>query len=252
MLAGATDRIVSMLPDDAVVLDVGGWGAPFNRADYILDLMPYETRGALGSRGPGPERFTPETWIRLDMCAHEPWPFEDDQFDFVVCSTTLEDIRDPIWVSQEIARVAKAGYIEVPTVLAEMIQGIQGPWLGHNHHRWICRVDEAANEVVFIHKSHDVHFDWRVRVSPRNAQQLADEEHLQGLFWEGTFGAREEIHIDTPFPLDSYAETVRQRFAPSPLELKLKQGRERARFEAGRAMAPVRRQLVKAVTRLRG
>jgi hypothetical protein len=24
-----------------VVLDVGGWGRPFKRADWVLDLMPY-------------------------------------------------------------------------------------------------------------------------------------------------------------------------------------------------------------------
>jgi len=252
MLAGATDRIISMLPDDAVVLEVGGWAAPFNRADWILDLMPYETRGAMGSRGPGEERFTKDTWVIQDICAHEPWPFEDDQFDFVVCSTTLEDIRDPIWVSQEIARVGKAGYIEVPTILAELIQGMQGPWLGHSHHRWFCEIDEDANEIVFIHKSHDVHYDWRVRVSQRNAQQLVDEEHLQGLFWEGTYTAREQIHIDTPFPLDYYATLVEKRFAPSRLETTLKKGRARARHEAGRVVEPMRRRLVDGVSRLRG
>ena len=237
MLPRATQRILSTLDDDAVVLDVGGWAAPFNRADWMLDLMPYETRGVMGSYGPGPERFTADTWVVRDMCDHEPWPFEDDQFDFVVCATTLEDIRDPIWVSHEIARVAKAGYVEVPTVLAELIQGMQGPWLGHNHHRWICQVDEHANEVVFTHKPHNLHFDWRVRVTPRWAEQLDEEEHLQGLFWEGTFGARERVHVDEPFPLDEYAEMVRARFTPSRRELALRRGRER---------------LVRGVTRARG
>jgi hypothetical protein len=190
MLPRATQRILSSLDDDALVLDVGGWAAPFNRADWMLDLMPYETRGVLGSYGPGPERFSAHTWVVRDMCDREPWPFEDDQFDFVVCATTLEDVRDPIWASREIARVAKAGYVEVPTVLAELIQGMQGPWLGHDHHRWMCEVDREANEVVFTHKPHNLHFDWRVRVTPRWAERMDEEEHLQGLFWEGTFGAR--------------------------------------------------------------
>ena len=217
MLPRATDRILSTLPDDALVLDVGGWAAPLRRADWVLDLKPHSTRGVLGSYGPGPERFSEETWVARDMCDREPWPFADDQFDFVVCATTLEDVRDPIWVSREIARVGRAGYVEVPSMLAELIQGIQGPWLGHSHHRWICRVDERAGEVVFVHKSHDVHFDPRVRVTPRQAERLAEEEHLQGLFWEGSFGAREEIHVDVAFPLDEYAEAVRARFPPSAL-----------------------------------
>src|SRR4051794_18174837 len=251
MLARAMERMLEELDDDAVVLDVGGWAAPFNRADWILDLMPYETRGVMGSFGSMPERFTKDTWVVRDICAHEPWPFEDDQFDFVVCATTLEDIRDPIWVSHELARVAKAGYVEVPTEVAELIQWMQGPWLGHNHHRWMCQVDEAANEVVFTHKSHDMHFDWRIRVTQRNAQLLDDEEHLQGLFWEGRFGAREQVHIDTPFPLDHYADVVRERFHPSSTELKLKEGREKAKRGAARLVRPVRRRLVEGVSRLR-
>src|SRR3954449_10993879 len=103
-----------MLPDDALVLDVGGWAKPFPRADWVLDLMPYETRGLYGTLEPDAERFGPDTWVTLDMCAHMPWPFADAQFDFAICSHTLEDIRDPIWVCSELARVARAGYIEVP------------------------------------------------------------------------------------------------------------------------------------------
>lgn len=251
MLPRALERILSTLPEDAVVLDVGGWAAPLNRADWILDLKPYETRGALGSFGPGPERFSPDTWVIRDMCDHEPWPFADDQFDFVVCATTLEDVRDPIWVSREMARVAKAGYVEVPTILAELIQGMQGPWLGHNHHRWMCRVAEEDNEIVFTHKPHNLHFDWRVRVTPPRAAQLDEEEHLQGLFWEGTFGAREQIHIDEPFPLDEYAALVRERFGPSQFELRLRDGRERATGKLHQLVGPARARLRRAVTRSR-
>ena len=148
--------------------------------------------------------------------------------------------------------MAKAGYVEVPTVLAELIQGMQGPWLGHNHHRWMCRVDEEANEVVFTHKPHNLHFDWRVRVTPRWAEQMDEEEHLQGLFWDGTFGARENVHVDEPFPFDEYAEMVRARFAPSRRELALKRGRERARDLAGRLVYPVRDRVVRGLTRARG
>ena len=72
--------------------------------------MPYETRGLYGRDGPdGPERFSADTWVQRDICDREPYPFEDEQFDFVVCSHTLEDVRDPIWVCDEMVRVAKRG-----------------------------------------------------------------------------------------------------------------------------------------------
>ena len=217
MLPVATEHILRELAPDAVVLDVGGWAAPLNRADWVLDLMPWSTRGSLGSYGPGPERFSADTWVQRDMCDREPWPFADDQFDFAVCATTLEDVRDPIWVCRELARVARAGYVEVPTVLAELILDVQGrgPWLGHDHHRWICRVDSAASEVVFVHKPHSIHADRRLAIPPAWAARLAESEHLQGLFWQGTFSAREEVHVDVAFPLDSWAQEVAERFPAS-------------------------------------
>ena len=95
------EELLRRLPDEAVVLDVGGWAAPLERADWVIDLMPYETRGLYRRAEPQPERFTADTWVVRDICAREPWPFADDQFDFVVCAQTLEDIRDPVWVCEE-------------------------------------------------------------------------------------------------------------------------------------------------------
>ena len=44
---------------------------------------------------------------------------DDDQFDLAICVTTLEDIRDPIWACHELNRVARAGYVEVPSRLED-------------------------------------------------------------------------------------------------------------------------------------
>ena len=51
MRESARRRILETLPDDAVVLDVGGWAVPFPRADWMLDLGSYETRGEWGYDG---------------------------------------------------------------------------------------------------------------------------------------------------------------------------------------------------------
>lgn len=252
MLPKNTERILATLPDDALVLDVGGWAAPFNRADWMLDLMPYETRGGMGGYGPGPERFGPDTWVRRDICDREPWPFADDQFDFAICVTTLEDIRDPIWVCHELARVAKAGYVEVPTVIAELIYNVEGngPWLGHEHHRWLCEIDEAAGEIAFMHKPHSIHADRRVRVLPRWREQMTLEDHLQGLFWEGSFSARERVVIGA-YPLDELQAKVHARFRPSRQELRLKEAAERARHLGALAKRPLRNAAERALRRMR-
>ena len=43
-------RLVATIPDSAKVIDVGGGAAPFPRADYVIDAMPFEKLGA-GSDG---------------------------------------------------------------------------------------------------------------------------------------------------------------------------------------------------------
>src|SRR5919112_583208 len=118
MREAARTQIMQTLAADANVLDVGGWAVPFPRADWVIDLAPYETRGTWGYDGdPAAERFTAATWIQRDICERDPWPFEDASFDFVICSHTLEDVRDPVWVCSELVPIGKAGYIEVPSRL---------------------------------------------------------------------------------------------------------------------------------------
>jgi hypothetical protein len=216
MLSGG-HAAVAALPDTAQVLDVGGWAAPLNRADWVIDLLPYATRGALAPDGvgPGPARFSEHTWVRADICAHDPWPFAENQFDFAVCTFTLEDVRDPIRVCQELSRVARAGYIEVPSLLDELtwrnpeVSG--GPWVGHSHHRWLCLWE--GGELVFIPKHGSLHARRSAQVPAHRAWELTEAERVLAVHWQDALPAREhEAIIDYPFTL--LDATVRQRFPP--------------------------------------
>jgi hypothetical protein len=208
MLASSVQRILDRVGDDDLVLDVGGWGRPFARADWVLDRMPYDTRGGWGRDGDGPERFTRETWIERDVCDREPWPFEDDRIDFAVCSHTLEDVRDPVWVCSELVRVARAGYIEVPSRLAEQSFGVQGEWVGWSHHHWL--VDVGDGRIEFVFKVHALHGQERNRFPDGFFQQLPEEERVQTLWWEGTFDYGERA-IMSPDELDDYLGSFVER-----------------------------------------
>lgn len=196
MLAESAARITAQVPDDAKVLDVGGWGSPLPRADWVLDLLPYETRGlyAYSDADRARERFTADTWIRHDICAREPWPIEDDAFDFVVCSHTLEDIRDPVWVCQELSRVARAGYVEVPSRLEEQIQGFNGDWVGWAHHRWL--IDERDGALEFLFKSHEIHGDPAYAFPLRLRERLSPAQRVLTHWWEGEVRAHERVLVD--------------------------------------------------------
>ena len=76
----------------------------------------------------------------MDPAGHlrpHPVPVRRRSVDFITCSHTLEDIRDPIWVCREMHTDRAAGYIETPSRLEEQTAGVQGPWVGWGHHRWL-------------------------------------------------------------------------------------------------------------------
>ncbi len=178
MLAASEERLLRELAPGARVLDVGGGASPLARADVVLDLLPGDGR-------PG--------WVQRDICDREPWPFAGGEFDFAVCSHTLEDVRDPVWVCAELQRVARAGYVEVPSRLEEQSWGVHGEWVGWSHHRWLVDVEEDG--IVFAHKSHAVHRDGD-HLPAGFAATLTPERRVQWLWWEGSFAARERIFTD--------------------------------------------------------
>src|SRR3712207_7495327 len=93
-------------------------------------------------------------------------------------------MRDPVGVCVELSRVARAGYVEVPAIEAELAGGTA---------RWLCDVADA--ELVFVHKPAALHGDPRVRVPQRWFAKLEPGERVHGLFWERRLPARER-HVD--------------------------------------------------------
>ncbi|MDX6587895.1 MAG: hypothetical protein QOI31_2368 [Solirubrobacterales bacterium] len=208
MLPTSKDRILAAVSENDLVLDVGGWAHPLSRADWVIDLMPYETRGLYGDKDPDPERFSQGTWVERDICDRKPWPFSDDQFDFVICSHTLEDVRDPIWVCNELSRVARAGYVEVPSRLEEQTFGIHGPWVGWSHHRWLIDLDQRG--LTFVFKSHALHGSKSFRFPEGFADTLSAEERVHSYFWEGRIEATERIFLTAEEHDDYVSRPIRQ------------------------------------------
>jgi len=211
VIASSRERIEREMGADALVLDAGGWARPFSRADWVIDLGSYDTRARWGRDGEeADERFTRETWVQHDLCAREPWPFADGQFDFAVCAQTLEDLRDPVWVCSELERVARAGYVEVPAPVEELTWGVQGPWVGWGHHRWLFFVADGGLEAV--HKPH---------LLPRKGSHLragtlhglTPEQRTTRLWWRDRLACRERIHFG-PEEFDAWLDDLLHRVAP--------------------------------------
>ena len=205
MLKQAAERIEALLDDGDEVLQVGPpAGGSFGRADWILSDGGYEPDGEA--------RFTRRTWTQRDVCARAPWPFADGRFAFAVC-TTLVRFRDPVGVCSELSRVARAGYVEVPAVEAELAGGSA---------RWLCEVVDA--ELVFTHKPAELHGDPRVRVPARWSAKLEPTDRVHGIFWDARLPARERF-ADTQELAGELAERLRRRFEPSSAEVALTEAR---------------------------
>ena len=196
----ANQTKIDAMVGDGLLLDIGGWCDPLLRADYVLDVFPYETRGiayhGIGNLPvtcvypeplPG-ERFTKATWILHDICSERPFPFPDKMFDFVVCSHTLEDVRDPLRACSEIMRVGKAGYIETPSRLGESLM-YYDKLVGAAHHRWIVEIQ--GNRISFRMKHHFLHTRPEFYVPPSYKRTMPKERAITYLFWENAFECEE-------------------------------------------------------------
>lgn len=83
--------------------------------------------------------------VKLDLSTDD-LPYADDSVDYVFCRHTIEDLADPTHLLSEIQRVAKAGYLETPSVLTEVSRGVDaaGCHCGYSHHRWMCYSENGS------------------------------------------------------------------------------------------------------------
>lgn len=213
------------------VLDIGAWNKVLPRADVVIDLNPYETRTIQFPEEK--ERFTRETWIQGDVHSRELWArFGDKEFEFVICSHLLEDIRDPLFVCEQVNRVAKAGYIECPSRFRECARNqASDSHAGYDHHRWI--VDVIDNGVVFTAK-----LGWAHAIDylgdHRRAYLSAFEHQFVALFWEGSFNYYER------FPKGNLIEGANllhfydtYEYGTTPFVFEVRDGLARARVKPG-------------------
>lgn len=203
MLRGNLDRIFAETETLPRVLDVGGIFSPLNTATHIVDVMPYGSlRGPLDPNRP--TRFSAETFSQFDIC-RKPWPFSDKFFDYSFCAHTLEDVRDPIGAAEELMRVSKAGYVEVPSRMRESFHYKRGYFwrriigrpirVGWEHHRWLCERSDTG--LVFTAKTNNALFSRNFFITVEEAgRQLTPDEANIGLFWTGNFTVEERMIIE--------------------------------------------------------
>lgn len=201
LLVSNLPKILEMTRSLPRVVDIGGVFGPLNSATHIIDVLPYATmKGPLSPNEP--VRYSEDRFSQFDICK-KPWPFPDKFFDFAFTSNTIEDVRDPIGACEEMMRVAKAGYIEVPSRVREVFHHKRGYLLrrifgrplrvGFGHHRWLT--DQTEHGLIFTMKHAAAYQRSSIITRSDIGRDLTPDETAIGLFWSGSFDVSERLLI---------------------------------------------------------
>jgi hypothetical protein len=118
-------------PATGLVLDVGSGQAPHPRADVVVDKYVADDF----ERGYALELSKP-----LVVGDGHALPFADGTFAYAVTSHVVEHATDPDLFAAELARVAAAGFVQVPSRQAELT-------FGWEFHPWL--IDREGDTLVF-------------------------------------------------------------------------------------------------------
>lgn len=142
-------RIAVPVGPTDLVLDIGSGDKPHWRADVLVDRFPEADHAV--QRAGAAAAATPRALFDADA---GDLPFADGAFDYVICSHVLEHVLDPGAAMDEMMRVAKAGYIEVPAAASARLVDFPS-------HLWWCRLldgvlsFEAKTSTIFDPELHE-------------------------------------------------------------------------------------------------
>lgn len=109
------------------IIDIGAGRFPISRANVATDIEPWHEEYKKRST-----KFVQTESLSV---------FQDNEFDFAWCSHVLEHVPNPPELLLELQRIARAGYIEVPSPL--FCNLVQGNEMGHKSHiRWDAEKEE--------------------------------------------------------------------------------------------------------------
>ena len=117
---------------DWKILDIGcGYGAN-EFANTICDVQDLS------------KFYKDKNFIKLE---NKQLPFKDNEFDFVIASHVLEHVEDLKFFINELERVSKKGYIELPTKLEDNLV-----FENKNDHLWHMDFDDVNSKLLISNK----------------------------------------------------------------------------------------------------
>lgn len=207
-----------------VVADVGGSANSW--ADEVVDVYIDVVKGQSHKPTVVGDINQPQVWESLRQ--------QYDKVDFLLCTHTLEDIRDPIFAIQQIQQVAKGGYISMPNKYAELTHVDSHYFVGWSHHRWIFSLVKENQDwvlhampknVAVNYYSGYANHPWvllkrllhltnkdktrpsRLLPAVKRNKTIANLKHELGFVWENNFSFQYRDYFPSP---DAYLSELRK------------------------------------------
>jgi len=115
-------KITAIRPRD-MVLEIGPGSSPHHRSDVFLELDFDSSADKLSQRG-GVVQDPDFRNKPVHYYGGGEFPFQDNQFNYVICSHVLEHVVDPAVFLKEVFRVGGGrGYMEYPLATYEYLYG---------------------------------------------------------------------------------------------------------------------------------
>lgn len=196
-MGGRHNEVLSYLANKTkkpTVIDVGASYAPWC-GEFItatVDLNETAVSGATQFRG---DINNIDVWNEVLNYVEK-----NGKFDFCICTHTLEDISNPILVSGMLSRIAKEGFVAVPSKFVESRRN-GGPCRGWLHHRWIFNNEE---DVIVAYPK--LPFTEYLICLDELATSFSEEVSELSFFWKDTCDIQ-AVNGDF-FPSDDFALNI--------------------------------------------
>jgi SAM-dependent methyltransferase len=135
-LGNPIDRLDLHLKRSYKILEVGGGHNPHPRSNVVVDKYVDSNYHRSGNI----KVYKNQEFLCADG---ENLPFENKSFDYVICCQVIEHVNDPIKFVSEQARVARAGYMETPSLIGEYL-------MPKESHKWV--ILEVDEKIVMFEK----------------------------------------------------------------------------------------------------
>ena len=136
-------------------------------------------------------------------------PFKDKEFDYIICAHVIEHVNDPIFFKQEIERIGKSGYIELPTRLNDnIVFGCDEEIYGH---KWWFEFDDDNKKFIFAEKKDAIEQFVSVG-SIFNLTDIFEDSFIIQTYWNDSI----EMEVKEPYEIEkkiSFLSLVKKYFS---------------------------------------